>query len=179
MDFNNNGSWGDVDEHVFIDEPLPGGQVSFQIPIPDEAVLHEIFSRFRFSTVPGLPYMGIAIDGEVEDYYVDLTETGVQIPEPDKTVPETFCLYQNFPNPFNPVTEIGFTLPENCEIELTIYNTSGQLIQTVVSGPYIAGEHNIIWNGRDQDGVTVASGLYIYVLRAGDMILKNKMLLLK
>ncbi|MBD3383340.1 PKD domain-containing protein [candidate division KSB1 bacterium] len=179
MDFDDNGSWADADEQIFIDEPLPGGLSTFTISVPDYAVPHEIFSRFRFSTVPGLSFVGIAIDGEVEDYYVNLKATAVERHGMDKTLPETFILYQNYPNPFNPDTEILFALPEPSEVKIMIFNTSGQFIRTLTSRHYTPGTHRIIWNGRDKEGVSVASGLYFYVLQASDRVCKKKMLLIK
>ncbi len=179
MDFDNNGSWADADEQIFIDEPLPSGLSTFTISVPNYAVSHEIFSRFRFSTVAGLPFVGIAIDGEVEDYYVNLKATAVQDQRMDETLPETFILYQNYPNPFNPDTEIAFALPEPSEVKIVIFNTAGQFIRTLTSRHYSPGTHQVIWNGRDKEGVSLASGLYFYVLRADDRIYKKKMLLIK
>jgi PKD repeat protein len=179
MDFDNNGSWADADEQIFIDEPLPGGLSTFTISVPDDAVPHEIFSRFRFSTVPGLPFVGIAIDGEVEDYYVNLKATAVEDQRMDETLPASYILYQNYPNPFNPDTEIAFALPEPSVVKIMIFNTSGQFIKTLTSRHYAPGTHRVIWNGRDKEDISVASGLYFYVMQAGGRIYKKKMLLIK
>jgi hypothetical protein len=79
-------------------------------------------------------------------------------------VPEVYGLQQNYPNPFNPSTQISFAMPEPGTVKLQIYNIAGQLIQTLVQGAMPAGRHSLIWNGRDQPGVMVASGIYFYQL---------------
>ena len=179
MDFNNNGSWEDSDEQIFKDTFIPGGPSTLQFIVPDDAVSHEIFSRFRFCTQPGLTYVGIAIDGEVEDYYVNLTKTDIKAPAQEESLPESFGLRQNFPNPFNPTTTIEFDLPRNADISIKIYNYNGQLVRTLVSGLYHAGSHNITWDAADDNGLKVTSGLYFVILRAGSDISKIKLLLTK
>lgn len=97
----------------------------------------------------------------------------------EATLPEGYELLQNHPNPFNPTTEITFALPEASEVTLTIYNSFGQVIRTLVSGQLSAGHHTVTWNATDASGMRVASGVYMYVLKAGDVVMKNKMLLMK
>ena len=86
---------------------------------------------------------------------------------------------QNYPNPFNPTTEITFALPKAETVKLSVYNTSGQLIRTLVNGFYSEGFHTVMWNATDEAGSRVTSGMYVYVLRAGGTVLQNKMLLMK
>jgi hypothetical protein len=126
MDFNNNGNWTDPGEHIFVDEPLQKGQSTLGIPVPEEFVTSEFFSRFRFSTVPGLDFVGIAIDGEVEDYYINLVVTDIK--QGSAKTPSRYALYQNYPNPFNPSTELSFDLPNECEVELVIYDLIGERV---------------------------------------------------
>ena len=85
-----------------------------------------------------------------------------------------FALYPNYPNPFNPVTSIKFSLPEDQIVSLKIYNIAGQVIQTLVDGKYIAGTHAVQWNAS-----TSASGVYFYRLQAGDRSITQKMILVK
>jgi hypothetical protein len=94
-------------------------------------------------------------------------------------IPETFALKQNYPNPFNPTTTIEFGLPNSEFVTLRIFNILGQLVRTLVNFNYPAGEHSVIWDGRDNNGSPVASGIYIYQLQAGRFVQRNKMLLLK
>ena len=97
----------------------------------------------------------------------------------DIITPEKFALDANFPNPFNPITNIRFQLPEAGNVELKIFNTLGQEIITLASGSYEAGVHNVVWNARDRYGSQVPSGLYVYRLTAGNFVQERKMMLLK
>jgi len=83
-------------------------------------------------------------------------------------LPGRFTLEQNYPNPFNSSTVIRFVLPTREDAELTIFNLTGQQVATLVSGERQAGAYTIRWDGRDDDGHELASGVYLYRLRAGD-----------
>ncbi len=96
---------------------------------------------------------------------VELAEDGI---------PTDYYLSQNYPNPFNPVTTIKFGLPEDAQVELVIYNILGQKVATLVNEFKRAGHYVVQF-----DGSNYASGTYFYVLKAGNRILKNKMLLIK
>ena len=104
---------------------------------------------------------------------------GNQFVSDDTVMPEDYQLRQNYPNPFNPTTEITFALPKAETVKLSIYNTNGQLIRTLVDGFYSEGFHSIMWNATDESGSRVSSGMYMYVLRAGETVLQDKMLLMK
>ncbi len=93
-------------------------------------------------------------------------------------IPDKFELYQNYPNPFNPTTTIRFDLPETREIKIAIYNSVGQLVRTLVADEYAAGQYETTWDARDESGVKVASGMYIYVIRAGQAFTSHRKLLL-
>jgi len=80
--------------------------------------------------------------------------------------PERIALYPVYPNPFNPSTTINFAMPEAGNVTLRIYSLTGQLVKTLVDGKMRAGRHNVSWNGRDQAGAVVASGIYFYQLVA-------------
>jgi len=99
--------------------------------------------------------------------------------EDESGIPGDYLLSQNYPNPFNPTTEITFALPKAETVKLSIYNTSGHLIRTLVNGLYSEGFHTVMWNATDESGSRVTSGMYVYVLRAGETVLQNKMLLMK
>jgi len=81
------------------------------------------------------------------------------------TVPVQFELSQNYPNPFNPGTEIPFALPERAQVTLQIFDLNGRLVTTLVNGTLDAGYHRVTWNGKDQGGNNVSSGIYIYQLK--------------
>lgn len=95
------------------------------------------------------------------------------------SLPKEFRLNQNFPNPFNPTTEICFSLPSATDVTLDIYNISGRKVATLVDGYLQAGEHSVTWNGRFSDGMQVASGVYFYRIETDQFSDSKKMLLLK
>jgi hypothetical protein len=94
-------------------------------------------------------------------------------------LPTEFSVSQNYPNPFNPETVIGYSLPTASEVEITVYNITGQRVTTLLSGHKSAGNHEVRWNGRDESGSPVASGVYLYRISAGDFVETRKMLLMK
>ena len=97
----------------------------------------------------------------------------------DVPLPSAIELTGNYPNPFNPSTTIEFTLPDAGFTEMTIYNTAGQKVRDLVSHSLTAGKHSIVWDGRDNKGLSVSSGIYISRLRRGDNTVSRRMTLLK
>ncbi|MBT4482078.1 MAG: hypothetical protein HOC71_00195 [Candidatus Latescibacteria bacterium] len=93
--------------------------------------------------------------------------------------PERFKLYNNFPNPFNPSTTIKFYLPETGFANLSIYNITGQKVRELVSEYMTSGDQNIIWDGRDDNGVRVSSGKYVSLLQMGKKSATGTMTLMK
>ena len=91
------------------------------------------------------------------------TTTGVENPE---GIPTVYALNQNFPNPFNPSTTIRFALPEEATVSLKVYNVLGQEVATLAEGQLPAAFHNVVWNGTNNSGVPVATGMYFYRLEA-------------
>jgi hypothetical protein len=94
-------------------------------------------------------------------------------------LPEGYRLYQNYPNPFNPMTDIRFDLPIASKTELKIFDILGREIRELVNFRLPAGNHKYIWDGTDNNGANVSSGIYLYRLKAGDFISSRKMILLK
>jgi len=88
-------------------------------------------------------------------------------------------LYGNYPNPFNPSTTIRFDIPVKGNVELSVYNLKGQKVKVLQKGELNAGQHNIVWNGADETGKTVPSGVYLYRLKTAHGEINHKMLLLK
>jgi flagellar hook assembly protein FlgD len=93
--------------------------------------------------------------------------------------PKTFTLQQNFPNPFNPETSIAFTLPVAEQVTLTVYNINGNAIRTLADAKLLAGRHSVSWNGLNDLGFPVSSGVYICRMEAGDFSSIIKMSLFK
>ncbi|MCC7429427.1 T9SS type A sorting domain-containing protein [bacterium] len=94
-------------------------------------------------------------------------------------LPTEFSLSQNYPNPFNPATKIEFSVPEKSFVKLSVYNTLGQTVKTLLSKEVNAGNYFLTWNGTNERGKQVASGIYFYRLEAGNLTKTNKMILLK
>jgi len=99
--------------------------------------------------------------------------------EEEIITPYEFALKQNYPNPFNPNTKIEFSLAANSDVKMVIYNLLGQEIRSFYAQNLKAGIHQINWNGIDNKGFEVASGIYIYRLTAGDFVSTKKMALLR
>ncbi|MBI4548287.1 MAG: T9SS type A sorting domain-containing protein, partial [Ignavibacteriae bacterium] len=93
-------------------------------------------------------------------------------------VPFEYALEQNYPNPFNPETRIRYQLSKRSHVVLEIYNLLGQRIRTLVDEEQRTGVHAVVWTGINDIGYSVASGVYIYRLRAGDFISNRKLLLI-
>ena len=97
-----------------------------------------------------------------------------------QTTPTEFALLQNFPNPFNPETTIGYELAESADVTLQIYNVVGQVVRTLmVSEPQLVGRYQVRWDGMDDRGVPVSSGIYFYQISAGKFQDVRKLMLLK
>jgi hypothetical protein len=92
-------------------------------------------------------------------------------------VPQKFELLQNYPNPFNPSTQIRFDLADASEVRLVVFNLLGQKVRTLVAANMPAGAHHIAWDGRDDRGLDVSTGLYLYKLQAASFVSCRKMLL--
>ncbi len=96
------------------------------------------------------------------------------IKEPGGNIPDKFRLKPNYPNPFNPSTNIRFSLPKSEQVTINVYNTIGQKIETLVNRPMTAGSHSVTFNAEG-----LPSGVYIYRLKAGEYRESRKMLLVK
>jgi hypothetical protein len=104
-----------------------------------------------------------------------VNETGTGVDE----IPVSVFLARNHPNPFNPKTSIRFGLPETSDARLAVYDAAGRLVRVLASGTLDAGEYEYTWDGRDSAGAKMSSGIYFATLQAGDIGLKQKMVLLK
>lgn len=99
--------------------------------------------------------------------------------EPPASLLAPTALHANTPNPFNPQTRLAYTLAEPCRVRLVVFDARGQLVRTLVDAERPAGLHAETWNGTDDGGRRVASGLYFYRLRAGDYESVRKMTIVK
>lgn len=111
---------------------------------------------------------------------IDVTVSGATgISDNSSQIPKAFALYQNYPNPFNPSTTIKYDLPRGSNVVLKIYNMLGQEIRTLINKHQTVGYKSLTWDGKDNLGQLVSSGIYIYRLQAGTEIQSNNMLFLK
>ncbi|MFZ5515358.1 MAG: GDSL-type esterase/lipase family protein [Candidatus Zhuqueibacterota bacterium] len=97
----------------------------------------------------------------------------------DSHLPDSFVLLQNYPNPFNPATTILYQLPATGYVEMEIFNLSGQKVATLIAGEKQAGAHQIFWDGKDQSGASLPSGLYFCNLHYGKEVKTIRLLKVK
>ena len=122
--------------------------------------------------------------GNVSDLSPEIKWTGGQTSKPTgvdedgKIQPENFALNQNFPNPFNPMTTISYTLKRPGEVRLTIYNIYGQTVRTLVNeySQRTGEKREVVWNGKDEGGNIVTSGVYLYSLIVNGEIETKRMI---
>lgn len=117
-----------------------------------------------------------APDGRFNYVYTTNNTTGVS--ETTES-PKNFSLSQNYPNPFNPSTTIKYDLSKTGVVEINIYNMLGQLVKHLVHGEQADGSYNVVWNGKNDFGQNVSSGVYIYTMKSNNFFQAKKMLMLK
>lgn len=105
--------------------------------------------------------------------------TGIAEPGDGKNLPATILLFQNYPNPFNPETIIRYQLTTASDVTLTIFDQLGRKVMIFAQQNQPAGIHRAVWDGRDAKGQAVASGIYLYRLKAGTFVQTRKMLLIR
>jgi hypothetical protein len=115
------------------------------------------------------------IEGYLTILQFDSTITGVR----KSLAPGRVALAQNHPNPFNNSTTIGYLLPLHTHVTIKIYNLLGQNVRTLVDGQQAAGRHTVVWDGRDDSGNAMASGVYFYRLTQNGISMDRKLMLLK
>jgi hypothetical protein len=106
-------------------------------------------------------------------------DAGWMLSTEEELLPEVFALHNNYPNPFNPITNIRYDIPEVSDVRIDIYNLAGQRVRTLVSREHQPGRYRIKWNATNDFGSPVASGMYIYRIHAKDFVSVKKLLLMK
>ncbi|KAA3615527.1 MAG: T9SS C-terminal target domain-containing protein [Calditrichaeota bacterium] len=144
-------------------------------------------------TIPSLPagqyivqVIGFTVWDDFETYtlYADLDALAKLGPKEAEDMlttlmPTEVSLEQNYPNPFNPETSISYSLPEAANVQLQIFDIRGALVKTLVNSEMASGTHNSVWLGDNTSGMKVSTGMYFYVLKTGNKVMKKSMLLLK
>ncbi len=152
-----------------------GGNISFQV-VNNNRCLEHINHYQVLNAETGEYVNGNLFAGNIDFAVVKLNSTE------DPEVPGFSNLnlkISNYPNPFNPVTIIKFSLPKKSEVELTIYNIKGQKVKTLLKSHLLHGEHSIVWDGKDMNEKPVSSGIYFTKLKAGNKKIVKKMMMLK
>ena len=154
---------------------------------------YELSGHKKYWTAKGKDYfktgdvIGYAafIETTADDWGVDMTSRGQTTAvtaienELQPIVAQEFSLANNYPNPFNPSTTINFVVPKSANVTLFVYNTLGQKVNTLVNENMPQGQHSVVWNGRNDAGQILPTGLYFYTLKSENISLTKKMLLVK
>ena len=127
-------------------------------------------------TVAVIPQFFVVHGGKLQ--VVSGTPTGSAETE-DPIISDEFIVHQNFPNPFNPETEIRFALRRDTHVVINIYNTLGQQIGTLLDTQCAAGFHSVRWDGTARDGRPMSGGVYFYQIQAGEFSQVRKMSLIR
>jgi PKD repeat protein len=178
-DWNDDGDWQDSDEHCIRDSLLGAGTTTLYTLVPLHARFDTMSVRFRFSRAAGLSERGLAPDGEVEDYVIISPTTAVEPSDENAGLPETTIIYPNYPNPFNHRTVITFQTEQPAEVTLTLCNVRGQTVKTLTDGFLQPGTHKASWDGFDEQGRLMPTGIYFCRLQVDQRIQTIKLLFLK
>ena len=119
---------------------------------------------------------------EMERYILSipkLSENNTPKETKELSIPETFILSSNYPNPFNPSTKFKVSLPESANLNIQVYDMSGKLIQTIHSGSIASGTHQFEWNATNHEGTRVASGVYFLRAESTGIVKMNKIMLVR
>ena len=119
-------------------------------------------------------------EGQLRDGNFGLNAVPTPVSVLIETRPEIYALAENYPNPFNPETTIKYQLPEAGDVRLEVYNMLGQVVTTLVDQHQLARRYTVLWQGTNDNGQTVGSGIYFYRIQVGGEFQSvKKMLLLK
>ncbi len=166
------------DQFVYFDQRNDVGEwttITAIAQAPEDAAGASIRARFTSFPVGKVWY---------DDFKIQPLQDVITAIEPEPTpistlIPTDFQLKQNYPNPFNPETIIEYLVPDNGQVELNVYNMLGQKVRTLVSGVQAPGTYQVLWDGRDDFGHPVTTGVYLYQLRGKNALITKKMMLIK
>jgi hypothetical protein len=147
-------------------------QYTLDVVVPTDLGVTALETRLHiYSTFVGTVYF--------DDLTVQKVGTTTAVKGVGANVPRVFDLSNNYPNPFNPSTNIQFAVPHQGNITLAVYNVLGQHVRTLAEGDYAPGQYTVTWDGKDESGRTVTSGMYFARLETGSIALVRKMLMMK
>ena len=160
-------------------EPImPAYYLEYIIPVGESFTFNVNFQPLQNSVYTGTLIIN-SDDPNALVNTIPLYGTGQPVANDDPVAVLVTSLKGCYPNPFNPTTTISFSIKEKAPVELVIYNILGQKVRTLVNQPLEPGEHSIVWNGTDNKGRSVASGIYFYRMKAGNYSETKKMVLKK
>ncbi|MCL2065384.1 MAG: T9SS type A sorting domain-containing protein [Candidatus Cloacimonetes bacterium] len=169
------------------EEPESGSSgdfVGYMVYKDEEPLIEESISELYFiDTVTEngtYIYKVLAIyeNGESEPATVEVTVSDVSETD-DNAIGFRTILHSNYPNPFNPETTISFSVAVESHVSIVIFNIRGQKARTLVNSNHSAGNHSVVWNGKDENGQDVGSGIYFYQMQTNDYVTTRKMVLMK
>lgn len=117
--------------------------------------------------------------GEMETIYIVGLQGTSNVSGNNNQIPNEISLMQNYPNPFNPTTTIEYQIQKNDFVTLKVFDSLGQLVKTLINESKQSGEYSVIFDGKNEKGQPVSSGVYYYQLQVGDFISNKKMIQLK
>ena len=155
-----------------------GDPTSIQWYLDDEEftqlpTIRVVFNQLRDHTV------GFAVRDDYSETRIDWLIHVVPVSEDDPTVPRYTWSLANHPNPFNPSTTVSFSLKRDSDVRVEVYDVRGRKVRTLANDRYDAGLHHIIWNGQNDDGKELSSGVYLLKLTTGERSLMRKALMVK
>ncbi len=159
-----------------VDEDTGPSELIYKWYIDDTLVREGGSSLAKVFTDPGSFEVTVTVSDKFDEVSRTWTITQTSI---EDNIPLTTKLHQNYPNPFNPVTVIRFDNATEAFTVLNIYNSNGQLVRELVNRRLEPGVHSIVWDGKDNSGSFVSSGLYYYTVKAGNYTDTRKMMLFK
>jgi len=160
-------------------EPImPAYYLEYIIPVGESFTFNVNFQPLQNSVYTGTLIIN-SDDPNALVNTIPLYGTGQPVANDDPVAVLVTSLKGCYPNPFNPTTTISFCIKEKTPVELVIYNILGQKVRTLVNQPLEPGEHSVVWNGTDNKGRSVASGIYFYRMKAGNYSETKKMVLKK
>jgi len=157
---------------------MPAYYLEYIIPVGESFTFNVNFQPLQNSVYTGTLIIN-SDDPNALVNTIPLYGTGQPVANDDPVAVLVTSLKGCYPNPFNPTTTISFSIKEKAPVELIIYNILGQKVRTLVNQPLEPGEHSIVWNGTDNKGRSVASGIYFYRMKAGNYSETKKMVLKK
>lgn len=146
---------------------------------PGDYTIHASKFKLEEGTVSGINLNGSAALAAPGVDFILNAATSVEEIENEIEIPTAFGLSNNYPNPFNPTTTIEFKVPEVSNVKITVYNVLGQSVKTLVNANFTTGNYKVSWDGTNEVGSQVSSGIYFYRLDAGNFSHTKRMLLLK